>query len=50
MEDDAPKSAVELAMARFKKQDADEGVRDRQLTDAQKRGWFTKLYERLRPF
>ena len=21
-----------------------------QLTDAQKRGWFTKLYERLRPF
>ena len=36
MEDDAPKSAVELAMARFKKQDADEGVRDRQLTDAQK--------------
>jgi poly-gamma-glutamate capsule biosynthesis protein CapA/YwtB (metallophosphatase superfamily) len=36
MEDEAPKSAVELAMARFKKQDADEGVRDRQLTDAQK--------------
>ena len=26
MEDEAPKSAVELAMARFKKQDADEGV------------------------
>ena len=21
-----------------------------QLTDAQKRGWFSKLYERLRPF
>ena len=36
MEDEAPKSAIELAMARFKKQDADEGVRDRQLTDAQK--------------
>jgi hypothetical protein len=34
--DDAPKSAVELAMARFKKQDADEGVTDRVLTDAQK--------------
>ncbi len=37
MEDEEPKSAVELAMARFKKQDADEGVRDRQLTDDQKR-------------
>ena len=34
--DDAPKSAVELAMARFKKQDADEGVTDRVLTDDQK--------------
>ena len=34
--DDAPKSAVELAMARFKKQDADEGVSDRVLTDEQK--------------
>jgi len=34
--DDAPKSAVELAMARFRKQDADEGVTDRVLTDAQK--------------
>ncbi len=37
MEDEEPKSAVELAMARFKKQDADEGVLDRQLTDDQKR-------------
>ena len=34
--DDAPKSAVELAMARLKKQDADEGVTDRALTDEQK--------------
>ena len=34
--DDAPKSAVELAMARFKKQDADSGVADRVLTDEQK--------------
>ena len=34
--DDAPKSAVELAMARFKKQDADEGVTDRVLTDDQR--------------
>jgi hypothetical protein len=34
--DDAPKSAVELAMARFKKQDADAGVSDRVLTDEQK--------------
>ena len=34
--DDAPKSAVELAMARFKKQDADEGVTDRVLTADQK--------------
>lgn len=36
MTDDAPKSAVELAMARFKKQDADEGVSERALTDGQK--------------
>ena len=34
--DDAPKSAVELAMARFKKQDADAGVTDRVLTEEQK--------------
>jgi hypothetical protein len=34
--DDAPKSAVELAMARFKKQDDDAGVSNRVLTDDQK--------------
>lgn len=34
--DDAPKTAVELAMARFKKEDADAGVTDRVLTDDQK--------------
>ena len=34
--DDAPKSAIELAMARFKKQDADAGVTDRVLTEDQK--------------
>lgn len=34
--DDAPKSAIELAMARLKKQDADQGVTDRTLTDDQK--------------
>jgi hypothetical protein len=34
--DDAPKSAVELAMARFKKQDADAGVTERVLTEDQK--------------
>ena len=34
--DDAPKSAVELAMARFKQQDADAGVTDRVLTADQK--------------
>ena len=34
--DEAPKSALELAMARFKKQDADAGVTDRVLSDDQK--------------
>lgn len=34
--DDAPKSALELAMARLKKQDADAGVTDKALTDDQK--------------
>ena len=34
--DDAPKSAVELAMARFKQQDADAGVTDRVLSEDQK--------------
>lgn len=34
--DDAPKTALELAMARLKKKDAEEGVSDRVLTDDQK--------------
>jgi hypothetical protein len=34
--DDAPKSAIELAMARLKQKDADAGVTDRVLTDDQK--------------
>jgi len=34
--DDEPKSAVELAMARFKKQDADAGVSEKPLSDDQK--------------
>jgi hypothetical protein len=33
---DEPKSAIELAMARLKKQDADAGVTDHPLTDDQK--------------
>ena len=36
MSDEAPKSALELAMARLKKQDADQGVSERSLTDDQK--------------
>jgi len=36
MSDDAPKSALELAMARLKKQDADQGVSERSLSDEQK--------------
>jgi hypothetical protein len=36
MSDEAPKSALELAMARLKKKDAEEGVSDRPLTDDQK--------------
>jgi hypothetical protein len=35
-DDEAPKSAVELAMARLKKKDRDEGVEDRPLTEAQR--------------
>ena len=35
MSDDTPKSALELAMARLKKQDADAGVVEHKLTDAQ---------------
>lgn len=34
--DEAPKSAIELAMARLQKKDKEEGVVDRPLTDAQK--------------
>lgn len=36
MEDEGPKSAVELAMARLRKQDVDAGVTDQPLSDAQK--------------
>jgi hypothetical protein len=35
-DDESPKSAVELAMARLKKQDADAGVPEHQLTEEQK--------------
>jgi hypothetical protein len=35
-DDDAPKSAVELAMARLRKQDKDAGVKETPLTDAQR--------------
>jgi hypothetical protein len=36
MNDDAPKSAIELAMARLRKQDADAGTADTPLTEAQR--------------
>lgn len=36
MSDDTPKSALELAMERLKKQDADAGIVEHKLTDAQK--------------
>ena len=36
MSDEAPKSAYELAMARLKKKDADDGTVDAPLTDAQR--------------
>ena len=36
MSDGAPKSALELAMERLKKQDADQGVSERALTEEQK--------------
>jgi hypothetical protein len=36
MSDDAPKSALELAMERLKKKDAEQGVSDRPLTEDQK--------------
>jgi hypothetical protein len=35
-DDDAPKSAYELALARLKKKDREEGVEDRPVTDEQK--------------
>jgi hypothetical protein len=35
-EDEAPKSAIELAMARLQKKDKEEGVVDKPLNDAQK--------------
>jgi hypothetical protein len=35
-EDDEPKSAVELAMERFRRKDAEEGIAERPLTDEQK--------------
>jgi len=35
-DDDAPKTAIELAMARFRKQDADAGVTVTPLTDTQR--------------
>ena len=36
MADEAPKSAYELAMARLKKKDAEEGVSEKPLTEAQR--------------
>jgi hypothetical protein len=36
MSDEAPKSALELAMARLKQKDAEQGVSDRPLTEEQK--------------
>lgn len=35
-EDEAPKSALEIAMARLKKKDADDGVSERPVTDEQR--------------
>jgi hypothetical protein len=35
-EDEKPRSALEIAMARLKQRDADTGVADRTITDAQK--------------
>ncbi len=36
MPDESPKSAYELAMERLRKQDADAGIEERPVTDAQK--------------
>ena len=35
-DDEAPKSALELAMARLRKKDKDAGIEDKPVTDAQK--------------
>jgi hypothetical protein len=35
-DDEAPKSALELAMERLRKKDKDEGISDKPVTDAQK--------------
>jgi hypothetical protein len=45
--DEAPKSAYELAMARLKKKDADEGVQDKPLTEEQRQAIaeIRKVYE-----
>ena len=47
MSDDAPKSAVELAMERLRKKDREEGVKDAPLTDEQRAAIAEakKLYE-----
>ena len=47
MADEAPKSALELAMERLKKKDAESGVVEHKLTDAQKAaiGEARSLYE-----
>jgi hypothetical protein len=47
MSDEAPKSALELAMERLKKKDAETGVVEHKLTDAQKAaiGEARSLYE-----
>ena len=37
MSDDAPKSSYELAMERLRKKDAEAGIEQKPLTDAQKR-------------
>lgn len=46
-DDDAPKSAYELALARLKKKDRDEGVEERPLDDAQRAriAELRKVYE-----
>jgi hypothetical protein len=46
-EDDAPKSAYELAMARLRKKDAEEGVADTPPTEAQRKdiAEIKKVYE-----